>query len=437
MKLNSSLKLKVEEHPIFTILRSFSNDIQSQFEEIPTQTKPLNLKYNYPSSFDGSVVWRDYLSPIRNQKRCGSCWAFASTSTLADRFNIQSKGKFKLELSPTKMIICDFLKDETTLDSEEKKTLNIQNIQNGACNGSSLFDAWKYLYIVGTNTEECVPYDKALGNKLNFMSLSNFEKNEQLPFCNVTGPIGDMCVDISMDQYSDFEYGTPARFYRCFHYYTVPGTSKDGGDDSDICQEIYKWGPVSTGMLVYPDFYSFDAKNDIYEWNGKDAPIGGHAVQIVGWGEKNGKKYWVIRNSWGENWGRNGFFHMIRGKNECQIEENVVTGLPDFFYPADYKLDFLDNWSETRNDILKRQKTENLKSSFGGGIDSQTGFTRRNIVSKPWFDLRSPISVSELPNWNDFVAGRDVISKKKRRKWLSLFITFLIFVVILLVCLKF
>lgn len=424
MKLSDSLKFQINEHPINTILRSFA---PSNPEIVPI--KKQKTKNSYPTSFDGSKVWKDYLSPVRNQGRCGSCWAFASTSALADRFNIQSKGKLKIELSPTKMIICDFLKDEISSDYsdnlETKNNLNIKSIKNGACNGNSLIDAWEYLYIIGTNTEDCVPYNKSLGNKLNFPRLSNFQKNEQLPFCNVTGPIGDMCVDISMDEHSDFEYGTPARFYRCFHYYSV------SQNEADICQEIFDWGPVSTGMIIYSDFFSFDSKNDIYEWNGKDGLIGGHAVEIVGWGEEKGKKYWIIKNSWGDKWGRNGYFYIVRGKNNCEIEENVITGIPDFFYPSDYKLDFVRNWFETSNDIIKRQRINDEKSVFGGGIDSKTGFTRRNIISKPWFDLRSPISISELPNWNNFVAGRDVVSKKKKK--LRLVFTLIIFLILTVV----
>merc|ERR1719335_120798 len=45
-----------------------------------------------------------------------------------------------------------------------------------------------------------------------------------------------------------------------------------------------------------------------------------HAVLVVGWGEEDGKKYWRIQNSWGEDWGEDGFFRMIRDENESGIE---------------------------------------------------------------------------------------------------------------------
>ena len=56
-------------------------------------------------------------------------------------------------------------------------------------------------------------------------------------------------------------------------------------------------------------------------------PAGGHAVKIVGWGVENGTKYWKVANSWNPYWGEKGFFRIVRGKNECGIEDQV-TGSP-------------------------------------------------------------------------------------------------------------
>ncbi|XP_076341412.1 putative peptidase C1-like protein F26E4.3 [Tachypleus tridentatus] len=51
-------------------------------------------------------------------------------------------------------------------------------------------------------------------------------------------------------------------------------------------------------------------------------------VRIIGWGvEKRGdkhKKYWICANSWGSGWGEDGYFRIIRGQNECDIETFVV-----------------------------------------------------------------------------------------------------------------
>lgn len=156
-------------------------------------------------------------------------------------------------------------------------------------------------------------------------------------------------------------------------------------DVKHIQREILERGPVTTGFLMYPDFqFTFgtdglggqffkdstdfplgSTKNSlIYKWSGDKSisPIGGHAVTIVGWGtykyvdkkapNNNGDNtyyipYWICLNSWGSKWGTSGFskyenrggvpedlkgggyFWILRGTNECEIENNVIVGQPD------------------------------------------------------------------------------------------------------------
>lgn len=42
-----------------------------------------------------------------------------------------------------------------------------------------------------------------------------------------------------------------------------------------------------------------------------------HAVLAVGYGVEYGTPYWLIKNSWGKDWGTDGYFKMELGKNMC------------------------------------------------------------------------------------------------------------------------
>jgi len=52
--------------------------------------------------------------------------------------------------------------------------------------------------------------------------------------------------------------------------------------------------------------------------------LGGHAVKIVGWGNKAGTPYWIVANSWNTDWGLDGYFWF--GFNQCQFEDQGIAG---------------------------------------------------------------------------------------------------------------
>ncbi|VDN03213.1 unnamed protein product [Thelazia callipaeda] len=72
--------------------------------------------------------------------------------------------------------------------------------------------------------------------------------------------------------------------------------------------------------FVFPKqykFYKSGILSDAYEcW----IMTPNHAAAVVGYGMENGRKYWIIKNSWGDWWGEQGFFRIERGTNACQVE---------------------------------------------------------------------------------------------------------------------
>ena len=72
-------------------------------------------------------------------------------------------------------------------------------------------------------------------------------------------------------------------------------------------------------------------KKGVYQHTTGDE-LGGHAVRLLGWGVDTDSntgaetKYWLLANSWNEDWGEQGFFRVIRGEDHCGIESGVVAG---------------------------------------------------------------------------------------------------------------
>ncbi|EPB68438.1 papain family cysteine protease [Ancylostoma ceylanicum] len=95
------------------------------------------------------------------------------------------------------------------------------------------------------------------------------------------------------------------------HVYYLPN------NETRIREEILKTGPVVAAFNVYQDFSYYKGGIYVHKW-GEDT--GAHAVKVIGWGSENGVDYWLIANSW------NSYFRIVRGTNNCGIEERMVAG---------------------------------------------------------------------------------------------------------------
>lgn len=137
----------------------------------------------------------------------------------------------------------------------------------------------------------------------------------------------------------------------------------------------------------------------MYVYDKKSGAVGGHAIVILGWGEEGGKKYWIVRNSWGSDWGDKGYFKILRGENHCEIEENVFTGIPNIpsirlylEHPLYYQQeDYIYKYLWGLNDNGFKETTLELISS-GKEVPSSD-------FNKMLYKL------SSFPNFSKYIAG--------------------------------
>merc|ERR1712216_742086 len=105
------------------------------------QLGPINVEA-IPASFDARTKFASCQKPIRNQAKCGSCWAFGAAETLTD--NLCVLGQTTPALSPQDLVSCD-------------KT-------DHACHGGSLLNVWHYIDANGLVADSCIPYTSGDGS---------------------------------------------------------------------------------------------------------------------------------------------------------------------------------------------------------------------------------------------------------------------------------
>jgi len=251
-----------------------------------------------PEEFDARTQWPNCptIAEVRDQSNCGSCWAFGAVEAISDRICIASKGNDKPHISADDLLSCC-------------------GFSCGfGCNGGDPRAAWNFWIRTGlvtggqyTTHDGCRPYPFA---------PCEHHINGSLPPCSSSIEPTPKCEKKCQASYTtpydkDKHYGSKA--------YSV------SRDVKAIQQEILTKGPVEVAFTVYEDFPTY--KSGVYQHKA-GGQLGGHAVRMLGWGTENGTPYWLIANSWNSDWGDKGYFKILRGKNECGIEAEVVAGDP-------------------------------------------------------------------------------------------------------------
>lgn len=208
-----------------------------------------------------SVDWRNNtcMQAVKNQGRCGSCWAFAAT-TVVEFSSCLKTGK-AVALSDQQLVSCD--------------------TSNGGCNGGWPPNAWRYIAKNGgQNTGASYPYTSSTGTN-------------------------------AACKYSASTIGAKVST-------TSPVTYIAAKDTTSMMTALNNKNLVLVAICVTNPFYSY--KSGVFTDTTCGTSGANHAVVAVGYGTLNGVNYWVIRNSWGTTWGSAGYVLFKRGTNLCQVE---------------------------------------------------------------------------------------------------------------------
>lgn len=235
-----------------------------------------------PESFDAREKWPVcFSSPIYNMGNCTASWAIATASALSNRFCVSSPSEYsELMLSPQQILSCDH--------------------SNRGCSGGDIDTVWNYITREGLVSELCFPYQ----------------------------------ADGTVSCQAKCESETPLK-----------GASHCVlNNEQAIRREVFLNGPVVAPLFLVDDFLVY--RGGLYQEMATATQLSDarrqriiHAVKIVGWGKMDGKSYWLIENSWGEDWGDHGFAKVIAGGDPEKREGIVIESYVLAGTPASKKLD--------------------------------------------------------------------------------------------------
>jgi C1A family cysteine protease len=102
-------------------------------------------------------------------------------------------------------------------------------------------------------------------------------------------------------------------------------------NEDNIATALMKYGPLSIGINATPMQFYMGGISDPSFCNPEALD---HGVAIVAFGAEGGKKFWVIKNSWGTGWGEEGYYRIVRGKGACGLNRMVASSVVTKSLPA-------------------------------------------------------------------------------------------------------
>uniref|UniRef100_UPI00358EE9D2 procathepsin L-like n=1 Tax=Myxine glutinosa TaxID=7769 RepID=UPI00358EE9D2 len=214
------------------------------------------LNFQIPAHVD----WRNkgLVTNVKDQKQCGSCWSFGATGALEGQWARRGSNR-----APS-------LSEQNLMDCSQAQG-------NNGCQGGSLDGAFQYVIENnGIDSESSYPYEAKDGRPCRYRTATRS--------ASATG-----LVDLPQ------------------------------GNERTLQVAVASVGPVAVAFDASHQSFQF-YKNGIYYEPDCDTQILDHAVIAVGYGSEDGEDYWLVKNSWGEGWGDNGYVKIARNRgNHCGI----------------------------------------------------------------------------------------------------------------------
>ena len=265
----------------------------------------LSTAGSIPSHFDWrNVDGKNYVTPVRDQGQCGSCWAFSMVGAL------ESLALISLDMPGA------------DLDLSEQ-TLVSCSIAGNCVDGGYLDKTAEYIRKSGLPKEDCYPY-QAYDTECGLICKESFG------------------------------------FYSSYNVKNWVDISEDAVPDLNLLKSmLVTLGPLSVGFEVYGDFLSYDS--GIYSYtSGSDR--GGHAVVLVGYDDR--EEYFIVKNSWGPDWGEGGFFRIAYSQVQNVVEfANSAVGLTGLVAPENRIFPEITA-NGARNIAVKTEDTVNIAVSL-------------------------------------------------------------------------
>ncbi|GAB0089449.1 digestive cysteine proteinase 1 [Sergentomyia squamirostris] len=224
--------------------------------------KPFPYDYekmtdSLPEQYD----WRLYgaVTPVKDQSVCGSCWSFGTIGAIEGAYFLKNGGNL-VRLSQQALIDCSW------------------GYGNNGCDGGEDFRVYQWMMKHGG-----VPTEEEYGGYLGQDGYCHIE--------NVTlvAPITGF-VNVTPSNVNAFKVA------------------------------LFKHGPLSVAIDASRKTFSFYSHGVYYDKECKNDVDGlDHAVLAVGYGIMNGEQYWLVKNSWSNYWGNQGYILMSARDNNCGV----------------------------------------------------------------------------------------------------------------------